>query len=122
MSLGIVLFGHGSRDPEWSAPFARLARLVGAKRSEARVVTAYLEHIAPTLDEAVAALVADGAAEVVVAPIFLAPGGHVKRDLAQLAATLRVRHPSLTLRVLPTLGEADALLEAMAEWIARESC
>lgn len=32
-SHGIVLFGHGARDPRWAEPFERLAaRLRGASR------------------------------------------------------------------------------------------
>lgn len=117
---GIVLFAHGSREPEWSEPFTRLARRVGERRPEARVVNAYLEHIAPTLDEAVASLAAEGAHEIVVAPLFFAPGGHVTRDLPRIVASLRAKHPSASLRVLPTIGEAEALLDAIAAWVASD--
>jgi sirohydrochlorin cobaltochelatase len=120
VDAGIVLFAHGSRDPEWSVPFERLARLVGERRPEARVLAAYLEQMRPTLDEAIASLVAVGAMQIAVAPVFLAPGGHVKRDLAQAVAALRSRYPAVTVRLLPTIGESEALLGAMADWIANE--
>lgn len=117
---GVVLFAHGSRDAEWSAPFERLARALRERHPAARVVIAYLDIQSPTLDDAIAALVADGATEVVVAPLFIAPGGHVRRDLPRLAAGLRVRYPGVTLRVLSTIGESEPLLEAIASWIAGE--
>ncbi len=118
MTTGIVLFAHGSRDPEWSAPFERLARRVREREPALRAAVAYLEISAPTLGEAIAALVADGATDIVVAPLFLAPGGHVRRDLPQLLAAARRRHPGVPMRVLATIGEADPLLDAIAAWIA----
>ncbi len=121
MTTGIVLLAHGSRDPEWSAPFERLAARVRARRQAVGVAVAYLEIAPPALGEAVASLVAAGAAAVVVVPLFLAPGGHVRRDLPQMIDAVRARHPGVTVRVLPTIGEADALLDALAAWIADES-
>jgi len=118
VTTGIVLFAHGSRDPEWSAPFERLARRVREREPALRAAVAYLEISAPTLGEAIAALVADGATDIVVAPLFLAPGGHVRRDLPQLLAAARRRHPGVPMRVLATIGEADPLLDAIAAWIA----
>lgn len=121
MTTGIVLLAHGSRDPGWSAPFERLAGRVRDRRGAAGVAVAYLEIAPPTLDEAVASLVAAGAAEIVVVPLFLAPGGHVRRDLPQMIDAVRARYPGVTVRVLPTIGEAEALLDALAAWIVDAS-
>jgi sirohydrochlorin cobaltochelatase len=120
VTTGIVLFAHGSREPEWSVPFERLAGRVRELARPARVMMAYLEIATPTLDEAVASLAADGATEIVIAPLFLAPGGHVRRDLPRMVDALRARHPGVTMRVLPAIGEADPLLDALAAWIAAE--
>jgi sirohydrochlorin cobaltochelatase len=121
VTAGIVLFAHGSRDPGWSAPFERLAARVRERRPGVRVAAAYLELTPPTLDEAVAALVAQGAREVAVVPVFLAPGGHVRRDLPAMVDGLRARHPAARFRVLPTIGEDNAMIDAIAGWIADET-
>ena len=118
MTDAIVLFAHGSRDPGWTEPFERLAARVRAVRPDARVALAYLEITPPTLADATAALVADGAREIAVVPVFLAPGGHVRRDLPQMIDALRAHHPAVALRVLPTVGEAEPMLDAIADWIA----
>jgi sirohydrochlorin cobaltochelatase len=114
----IVLFAHGSRDPGWTEPFERLAARLRAERPDARVALAYLEITPPTLEDAAAALVAGGAREVAVVPVFLAPGGHVRRDLPLIVERLHGRHPGARFRVLPTIGEADAVTGAIAAWIA----
>jgi sirohydrochlorin cobaltochelatase len=121
VTAGIVLFAHGSRDPGWTAPFERLAVRVRERRPDARVAVAYLELTPPTLADAVALLTADGAREIAVVPVFLAPGGHVRRDLPSMVETLRARHPAARFRVLPTIGEADAVTAAIAAWIAAET-
>jgi len=121
VTTGIVLLAHGSRDPEWSTPFERLARRVRERRQAVGVAVAYLEISLPTLGEAVASLLAAGATEIVVVPLFLAPGGHVRRDLPRMIDAVRARYPGVTVRVLPTVGEADPLLDAIAAWIADES-
>ena len=121
MTAGIVLFAHGSREPDWAAPFDALARRVADKSGSARVAVAYLEILSPALEEAVASLIADGVREITIAPLFLAPGGHVKRDLPRIVASLRARHPSANFCVLKTIGESDAILSAMASWIADEA-
>jgi len=121
VTAGIVLLAHGSRDPEWSTPFERLAQRVRDRRQAVGVAVAYLEIAPPTLGEAVASLVAAGAAEIVVVPLFLAPGGHVRRDLPQMIDAVRARYPGVTVRVLPTIGEARSEVDALAAWIADES-
>jgi sirohydrochlorin cobaltochelatase len=121
MTAGIVLFAHGSRDPEWTRPFERVARRVRELRPGAEVALAYLEINPPTLGEAVASLVAGGATGIAVVPLFLAPGGHVRRDLPQMIDAVRRRYPGLAVRLLPTLGEAEPLTDAIAAWIAVES-
>lgn len=121
MTAGIALVAHGSRDAGWAAPFERLAARVRSERPEALVALAYLELAPPTLEEAVAALVAQGAREIAVVPLFLAPGGHVRRDLPAMVDALRARHPAARFRVLPAIGEADAITGAIAAWIAAET-
>ena len=118
MTDAIVLFAHGSRDPGWSEPFERLAARVRTERPDARVALAYLELTPPTLDDAAAALVAEGAREIAVVPVFLAPGGHVRRDLPLMVERLQARHPTARFRMLPTIRKTDAVTGAIAAWIA----
>lgn len=119
MSEAIVLFAHGSRDPEWAAPFRALKALVEARKPGAWVGLAFFEHIQPSLEAAIDAAAAARATRLLVVPLFLAPGGHVKRDLPALVAAARARHPALDIRAATSIGEVDDVLAAMADWIAR---
>lgn len=117
MKQGIVLFAHGSRDPEWSRPFERIAAALAKKLPAATVALAYLEH-GPSLNEGLAALAAKGAASVRIVPVFLGHGGHAKSDLPRLVEDARARHPSLRLALDPTIGEQPEVIEAIASAIS----
>lgn len=115
MKEGIVLLGHGSRDPEWSQPFEKIAVSLGKRLPAVAVALAYLEH-GPSLEEAVTALAAKGALSIRVVPLFLGAGGHVKEDLPKLVAQAKREDVSLILD--KPIGEQPEVLEAIAAAIS----
>jgi len=119
VSEAIVLFAHGARDPAWAAPVLNLRTLVAAKRPDAEVEAAFLERLEPTLAGAVDRLVARGAQRITVFPLFMAPSGHLRRDVPTLLADIRATHPALDIRLAPPIGAVAELLEAIAAWVAR---
>ena len=116
MKQGIVLFAHGSREPDWARPFESIASRLSEKFL---VRNAYLEFMRPSLDEAVASLAAAGAQRVRIVPLFLAEGGHVRNDLPKLAAAARARHPALEIVLERTIGERPEVIEALAAVISK---
>lgn len=116
----LLLFAHGSSDPGWAAPFRRLKAAVQARQMDRVVELAFLERMTPSFDECVDALHREGIREVMVAPIFLALGGHMRKDLPALVTAARER-TGMRFRVLPALGEIDSLIEAIADWVAESS-
>jgi sirohydrochlorin cobaltochelatase len=71
--------------------------------------------MAPTLREAGDQLAARGCSTVSVVPLFLGAGGHVRKDLPELLAELSRRHPDVTWSLTPAIGEADRVVQAMAD-------
>lgn len=114
---GLILFAHGSRDAEWARPLKQLADTLRAK-VDGPVVVAYLEQMAPTLDEAIAALAQDGVSAIRVVPVFLGQGGHVKDDLPKLAANARQKFPQVKIRLDTPIGEQKPVIDAIAAAIA----
>ena len=112
----ILLYGHGARNPEWAEPFHRIRDAIKSRDPKALVEPGFLELMRPTFDEGVACLVDQGATEIVVVPIFMAAGSHVKKDLPQLAANAMDRHPGLAIALAAPVGEAESVLAAMADY------
>jgi sirohydrochlorin cobaltochelatase len=111
---GLVLFGHGARDPRWADTMKALAERIGALDPELPLQLAFLEFMSPDLSAAVDLLVAQGVRSIVVAPVFLAAGGHVLRDLPDRLAAIAERHPGLRVTVEPALGSHLLVIDAMA--------
>ncbi len=112
---GIVLFAHGSRDPLWSLPIEAVAAQISAREPGTLVRCAYLEMCSPTLLEAADALVAAGARQLRVFPLFLGVGKHAREDLPLLIEQLRSAHPDVAIDLLPAAGEHAQLTALMAD-------
>ena len=117
MKSALVLFAHGARDSQWSEPFRALQKAVSGRRPDLAVELAYLEIMKPALGDCVARLARDGHQRIVIAPLFLAQGGHLKKDLPRLLKDLSVKYPAAAISVLPPIGEVTELLNAIADWL-----
>jgi sirohydrochlorin cobaltochelatase len=111
----LVLFAHGARDPEWSRPLERLRDAVIARSSGEPVALAYLEFMSPDLAAAIDQLVSAGAQQITIVPVFIAAGGHLKKELPVMIEDARQAHPGLVLTLSPPLGESQSVIDAMAE-------
>lgn len=114
----LVLFAHGARDSQWSEPFRALQREVAKRRPDLTVELAFLELMEPALAECITRLADGGCRRITIAPLFLAQGGHLKKDLPRMLKDLGAKHPAADLSVLPPIGEVTELLNAMAGWLA----
>ena len=115
MTRAIILFSHGSSDPEWAAPFVALRDRLQQRDPATPVELAFLPPAAPTFDHVVAVLAKKHVGEIVVVPLFLARGSHVKVDLPKLIAEASALH-AITFKQLPVIGDVAVLQDAIADW------
>jgi sirohydrochlorin ferrochelatase len=100
---GIILFAHGSSVEEANRGVHALATELRTAGPYEFVRAAFLELAHPDLGEAIAEAVNAGATRVVVIPFFLTMGVHLRRDLPNLIAPERRKHPQLSIEVAPSL-------------------
>ena len=106
----IVIVDHGSRRAAANAVVAKIAALVQARVEHRAIVRfAHMELCEPNLAQAIDECVKEGASEVLVLPLFLAPGRHATRDIPEMVALATARHPGVTFRLGEVIG-ADPLL------------
>ena len=115
----IVLFGHGSRDPRWAQTLQEVADRMRVRSPQTEVHCAYLEFMQPDLPGVLQHLIEKGCTRIRIAPMFLAAGGHVLRDLPSLAQAAVAGVPQVALEILPALGTLPEVMDAMAEAAAR---
>lgn len=117
----LVLFAHGARDAQWSEPFRAMQKAVASRRPDLTVRLAFLEIMEPALADCVARLAGEGHGRIVIAPLFLAQGGHLRKDLPRLLKELGARHPAADISVLPPIGEVTELLDAISDWLVNSA-
>ena len=121
MKSALVLFAHGARDEQWSEPFRVMQKAVAVKRADLTVELAFLEIMQPSLADCVARLAKGGHERIVIAPLFLAQGGHLKKDLPRLLKDLGTKYPAADISVLPPIGEVTELLNAISDWLVNNT-
>ena len=114
MTTALILFAHGARDPEWANPMRRVQAVVRQRMSIVPVELAFLEFMAPTLPERAAELIAQGADKIVVLPMFVARGGHLKKETPEMIDILRSTYPQVEFSLGNAIGEHEMVVQAMA--------
>ena len=112
---GMVLVAHGSRDPLWRLPIEAVAAQISERQPGVLVRCAYLEICAPSLPDAAAELIAAGAGQLRVFPLFLGVGKHAREDLPLLIEEIRSAHPEVGIELLQAAGEYPQMTMLMAD-------
>lgn len=114
----LLLAAHGSADPAGQAAIAHLVSAVRRRLPGIRTQAAYLDHLAPTLSEALAGLASAGSGHAVVVPLLLTAATHSKSDIAAAVAAGRAAHPGLDISYGRPLGPHPLLTDALADRLA----
>jgi len=110
----LILFAHGARDPEWANPMRRVQATLREQSPSLRVELAFLEFMSPDLERCAATLAGENFDTVIVVPMFIAQGGHLKNDVPLLMDRLRAAHPDVRFVLSPPVGETEPVVRAMA--------
>lgn len=113
-NTALILFAHGARDPEWARPLRRVCAAMLESSPSARIELAFLESMSPDLETCAAGLATDGFTRIVVVPMFIAQGGHLKKDVPLLMGRLHDQHPGVEFVLAQAVGEAEPVVRAMA--------
>ena len=121
MTTALILFAHGARDAAWAQPLRRVQAAIRQQAPDRLVELAFLEFMTPTLAECVADLAGQGARRMVIVPMFIAQGGHLKRDLPVMLDELRSTYPDIGFSLCTAIGENEAVVQAMAASALQEA-
>lgn len=111
---GVILFGHGARNPGYIEPFLRMRAAIELQRPGLPVEIGFLELTQPPLEAGIERLVGRGVTQIKVVPIFFAPGRHVTDDLPRLLTDALKRFPGIEFEVTDCIGAVDAIIVAIA--------
>lgn len=115
----VVLLAHGARDARWGEPFVRVADRVRGAAPDLAVEMAYLEHLPPSLEEAIRGLAERGMRSVRVVPLFFGRGGHLREDVPRRVAAIAATLPGVAIDITLPAGDDDAVQDALASFCLR---
>jgi sirohydrochlorin ferrochelatase/(2Fe-2S) ferredoxin len=114
MTTGVLVVGHGSREPAANAELeAAVARYRDA-RPGLEIAHGYVELAVPALGPALRAL-ADRVDHVVALPLFLFAAGHTKNDIPLALAEARRERPGVRFTAACALGVHPRLIDLAFE-------
>lgn len=112
----VLLVDHGSRREKANALLEEVAALVRERLGPGSIVEpAHMEIAGPTIAEAFARCVSQGATTIVVHPFMLAPGRHVSEDLPRLVAEAAEQHEGVAFVMAAPLGSHPGVIDAVVE-------
>ncbi|KLU65340.1 MULTISPECIES: CbiX/SirB N-terminal domain-containing protein [Desulfosporosinus] len=116
MKTEIILLGHGSRRAEANQGLLVVAEKVSSLLGQ-HVTPAYMAHDKPSLPEAVAEKIKEGASRIIIMPLFLFRGIHVTVDIHEELRELREQHPDVEIVYTRELGADDGIAGLASERI-----
>ena len=111
----LLVMVHGSPRPIANAEMFRVVEVVKGRGAFPIVEVGFMECNEPTIPEAIAVCVGQGATEVIAAPYFLHTGKHVADDLPTLIEEAIALYPGVTFRMGDYLGRSERLTDILRD-------
>lgn len=112
---GYIVFAHGSRLEQANEQVRAAARRMAESGGFPLVEVAFLDCAQPALQDAIDALVRQGAGRVVVIPYFLMPGRHISEDLPRIVGEASRIHNGVPIVIADSLDGHPALDRILLE-------
>ena len=121
----LILLSHGSRQAAANQEMVALAQRMAALKdpSFSEIQYAFQQFAEPAFETVIEDLAKRGFQHVVVCPLFLSSGNHVRVDLPAMIAQATSRYPGMQISTTPHLGGFNGLdrflLDAILPHVAR---
>jgi sirohydrochlorin cobaltochelatase len=114
---GILICGHGSRDPEGVEGFKALVALLQKRYPHRMVDYGFLEFSHPVYAAAVERMYMAGVREIIAVPAILFAGGHAKNDIPYEMNTLQSQYNDLRITLGRHIGITPSMLQLARQLI-----
>ncbi|MBS3908240.1 MAG: precorrin-8X methylmutase [Actinobacteria bacterium] len=122
MSTGFIVLGHGSKVEETKEILEEIAATLRSRLQSEFVRYAALQFNEPDLPEVIESLADEGVTELIIMPLFMVDGNHIRQDIPEIIRDEEVKYPLLKIKVAEHIGPdvriADILIERANELLA----
>jgi sirohydrochlorin cobaltochelatase len=120
-TTGVLLCGHGSRDPDTRAEFLHFTTAVSSaltsRHSNTIVEGACLEFSEPSIPEGLEKLASHGVKQIIAQPLMLFAARHARGDIPEAIKAFAATHPNIKVSCGEELPPDTFMLCAAAERI-----
>ncbi|MEE9444539.1 MAG: CbiX/SirB N-terminal domain-containing protein [Cocleimonas sp.] len=110
----LLIIAHGSRRMASNDEVREVTRKFSQQIHDFdKVSTAFLELDDPSIPQGLLNAIEEGATEVIVLPYFLSAGRHVSEDIPAQVASVKEKHPKITIKIAPYLGASGSMPEIL---------
>lgn len=113
----LVLLAHGSKNPEWAAPFRKLTADLRKDLGEDAVYLCFMELTEPDLMAVAREIMKTGVRKYRMLPMFMAKGAHYHDDIPALMNEVKQAFPELDSELLEPIGLNPLFFELMGKVI-----
>lgn len=115
MKTGLLVLGHGSKAAEADEIFTTIVNHVREISGFEHVAMGSLQLSRPTFAEGVQTLLEKGVQEMVIMPMFIFRGNHVKFDIPEELENLRKEYPDVRFVMAEPIGADNRLADIIEE-------
>lgn len=115
MNAPLVAVAHGSRDPRSARMVAAAVTAVRDRRPDLDVRLCFLDLNAPSVEQVLDGIAAEGHTTAVVVPLLLGNAFHAAVDLPAMLDRARLQHPELCVVQARVLGGDQRLVHAVRD-------
>jgi sirohydrochlorin ferrochelatase len=111
----ILLISHGSHSPRTKEEVIALLNKLKGKIAADILTYAFLEIEKPSIPEAIARSVKDGAGEVVLLLNFLNAGKHVDTDIPAIVEQAKQQYPDVRFTITKPVGQHEGVVDLFCD-------
>jgi len=109
----LILLAHGSKNPEWAAPFHQLTADLRKDMGEDAVYLAFMENAEPDLMTVAGEIMKTSVRHCRILPMFMAKGAHFHEDMPAQIAQIEAAFPGFKAELLQPIGLHPLFIELM---------
>ncbi|WP_350343047.1 CbiX/SirB N-terminal domain-containing protein [Proteinivorax tanatarense] len=117
MKKGLFILAHGSRAAEANDQLFSISEKARLNKKNEFDLVGYgsMELSKPSFAEGINTLVKEGAESVVIVPLFLFKGNHIKKDIPKLLEEIKKEHPGVEFKMTTPVGEDDRVVDILLD-------
>ncbi|MDI6716332.1 MAG: precorrin-8X methylmutase [Actinomycetota bacterium] len=117
MSTGYIVLGHGSKVKETVDILKNITMSLAERLGLKNISYATLQFNKPSLPEAIEAFTRNNVTNIVILPLFLVNGNHMREDIPGIIKDELVKYPSVNIRLLDHIGDDSRITDILADKI-----